>query len=249
MLDRVGYAGELDTVGLSEQLWRGIDLRDMLVRPNYGTAEFDHFTSPSVTLTGRSTLTQATTGTFAMLDENLGVARAASASTTNNQGLTSVQMQQASTGARHSVPSSGRVCFEARVRTTGSGTPGKLFVGLAPWNTAILSSGALTTSTQYIGFNMLGTLTLTCTSRKSSSTTANTASLGAMVDSTWIKLGILIENASKASVWVNGVRLDTLTTNVHDGFCIPTFACVSAGTTSPTLDIDWYALAVQNLTQ
>lgn len=252
MLERVGFAGELDLVGYSDNVWRGVDFRDLAMRPNYGTYEWDHFTNPAVTLTGRSTTTNATSGTLAHNNEANGVVRISTGAATDGQGVTSCQFAQSSTGAhRHYVPSVGRMCFEARVKLGGAGTPGAWFVGVAPTNTSIVSGAtpAITTSTQYIGFYGLDSLTITGQSRKSSSVTANTATLGSLVDSTWIKLGIVIENAAKARLYVNGELKDTLATNIHDGFVIPTFGLIAAGSVTSTLDIDWYGLACVNLIQ
>lgn len=248
MLERVGYGGELDLVGLSEELWRGIDIRDYQVRPNAGYAEFEHFMSPNLTLTGKSVTTQATAGTFAMIDGDGGQARVAAGSTTANQGA-NVQMQSASTGLRFLVPALGRMVFEARVKFSTISTFGRFFVGLAPINTAVVAAAALTTGTQYAGFHALSNTTLGFTTRKSSSTTSNANALHTIVDGSWVKLGMIIENASRIRLYVNGVQMDVITSNVHDGYCIPTFLCHSGGTVSPTLDIDWYMLAQQNLVQ
>lgn len=200
------------------------------------------------TLTGRYTLTQATQGTFAILDQRDGVAELDANSTTQHQGA---QIQAGSTvGERFAVLDNTSIWFEASILLKDIATVPNIFLGLHDIDTTILSSGALVdASNDWIGFKCetaVSTLLGTCSNNTTESVTSTLLTLSSTYDgdvntdgSAWLKLGFKVTNDDKIEFWVNGAKSSSsITSNIPSAALVPSFVCQTDGTVDPIMWID-----------
>lgn len=237
-----GYANPGTHRGLSRDLWKrvALDAHSLRTRVGQGVFDFDDFLFLP---TGKHTVTQATSGTFALKTGGVdgGVAVADSGATTDNQGP-NVQRHPCVAWELGSV-----LVFEARVKPTANGTPGNFFLGLAITDTTIVATDAVSTD-DYIGFKALGSANLTFCSRKDGGTEqASSAGVGTLASDTWTRLGFVVTESGLAIPYVNGVaktdyQLAYSATARPTDVLGPSLVIQSNGTTQPTVEIDYWGL-------
>lgn len=234
------YAGEYESRGQSGLLWKDCPGGDLALDLNRGYLFIDDFKDLP---TGKYTATQATAGTFALSDEEGGVALADCNSTTATQGI---NVQLGSTvGEFAATQSAGKMWFEARVKASDIATGPEFFCGLSAIDTSVLASSA-NSSTDHIGFeSVTDDNVLLFHTENGGSRTSSTATIHTLVDGEYVKLGFRVTNQSKIEVYVNGAKVDTLTSNVCTALMVPTLVCQSGGTTDPIVGIDWWSVAVE----
>jgi hypothetical protein len=238
------YGGEESGLGPSS-LWKGCAFQTLERDENRGYAMSDNFlTLP----TGKYTATQATTGTFALSDAEGGVALADSGSTTVVQGI-NVQLNS-TVGAPFFTQATGIMWFEARLKAadiTDSGLQKgpEFFCGLSEIDTTVIGTSA-NTSANHIGFESVSDdNVLLFHAEVAGVRTSSTASIHTLVDDTYVRLGFKVVNRARIEVYVNGVKVDTLTAGFPLVGLTPTFVCQSGGTTDPILHLDWWKCAVE----
>lgn len=200
------------------------------------------------TLTGRYTLTQASAGTFAILDQRDGVAELDSNSTTQHQGA---QIQAGSTvGERFAIVANTKIWFEAQILLKDIATVPNIFIGLHDIDTTILSSGVLVdSSNDWVGFKCetaLSTLLGTCCNNTTESVTSTLLTLSSLYDgdattdgSAWLKLGFKVTDDDKIEFYVNGTKSSSvITSNLPSALLVPSFVCQTDGTVDPIMWID-----------
>lgn len=236
------YFGEITNPGSGlrgqSAMWRECDLLDCLFNRNRGVASVDDFMNGLPT--GKYTVTQATTGTFALADEDYGVAIADAASTTDTQGV-NVQLGGAA-GECLKAHASGLLFFETRIKAVTS-INAKSFVGLAQIDGSLIAASALTS--QCIGFQQLtgdGVILAVC---KDGSGTTTASAIHTMVVDTYVNLGFVVRNQSRVDFYVNGVLKGSITANISTTELTKTVVCQSPGTVSPKLYLDWWDAALQ----
>jgi hypothetical protein len=229
--------------GLSTALWKHVP-PDLLFNPFYvghGVAQIDDFHSLP---TGKYTTTQATSGTFALKTGGVdgGVAVADSGATTNDQGP-NIQHHPCVAWELGSI-----LVMEWRITPTANGTAGNFFLGLAITDTTCVASDAMAVD-DYIGFKALGSANLTFCSRKDAGTEqASTAGVGTLASGTATRLGFVIDAQGVATPYVNGVektsyKLTYSSSARPTDVMGPTLVVQSNGTTQPTCEVDFWALA------
>jgi hypothetical protein len=237
------YARSTDTTrNFSPIIWNQVDVQALKNGIDGYLFEDDFFDLP----TGKWTATQATAGTFALDDQEGGVALADCNSTTDNQGI-NVQLG-GTAGEFISAPESGLLIYEARIKLADIATGPQFFAGLAETDTTLIASGAMDGTSKFIGFKSVTDdgVILGC----SQSTAESTASsIHTAVDDAYVKLGFIVKNRTTISFYVNGaLKANTITTtaNIPSALLRPSFVCQSAGTTDPILHIDRVRVAVWN---
>lgn len=235
------YARSSDTTRkFSPIIWNQVDVSALKAGIEGYCFEDDFFDLP----TGKYTATQATAGTFALDDQEGGVALADCNSTTAAQGI-NVQLG-GTAGESFLAPSNGILIAEFRIKVADIATGPELFIGLAETDTTLIASSAMDGTSKFVGFKSVtddGVL-LGC----SQSTAESTASsIHTLVDDAYVKLGFVVKNRTTISFYVNGaLKANTITTtaNIPAVLMRPTFVCQSGGTTDPILHIDRYRVAV-----
>lgn len=248
----VNYAGEHEGRGPSFIIWNpaASAIAD-ITAGNFsrGYMITDDFMSLDNT---RYVQTQATAGTFTLIDAAGGVARADSGSTTENQGI-NIQGPDnnvsSPAAAEFFIPTaSQKIYFEARVRFNESLTtsPPDFFLGLSSKDTSIIGSGA-NTSVNHIGFEIIdedGTVDFV--SEKSSSRDKDDT-ITTVVADTWYKFGFVVNGVTSITKYVDGVKDGTLMTDTDDLPIVEmafSLVCQASATASaqPEVDIDWYRI-------
>lgn len=226
--------------GLSTNLWRAFTRNNVMstgVYPGLGLFQFDDFEFVD---SDRYTVTNATSGSFAVTEAEGegGYAVADSGAAVADQGP-NVQSNGFIT------PELGYVlAFEARLKATATGTPGNIFIGLSETDTTILAAGA-NTSDDFIGFEALADLGVTFASENGGTRQASSAVVHTLVDDTFVRLGFLMDSRGGLTPYVNGVAVPdgklTTATSVPDSLMALSLAVHSEGTTQPTVVVDHWA--------
>lgn len=231
--------------GLSHELWNLARLRELQVDPAAGFFFFDDFLDLP---TGKYTATQATAGTFALIDGDGGIVEADSASTTDTQGITVQGV------AEWILPEAkSEIWAETRLKIHDFGTDGgdlQFFWGLAVEDGTLIATSANSTD-NHVGFEGIATNVLDFVSEKATAR-GTIADVATVVDSdvtanSWIKLGFHIIGLDAIEVWVNGVKYGTeiATANIPIVEMTPSLVVQvdGAGDGDPLAHIDWWAFA------
>lgn len=228
------------TRGFSHELWNlgkygGHKLDKYLLGDlSVGYGFFDDFLTLA---TGHHTVTQSTTGTFALDDVRYGVVLADCDSNTVVQG---VNVQRAgATGESFAALDKTSIWFEARVKAVDLGSSGpEFFLGLAVKDTTIIAASAL--SAQCIGFSSVtDNSILLATCKDGSSTTTGTGHTFA--DGTYVHLGFRVTDDSLVEFFVNGSKVSTITANIPTTELVPSVVVQSDGAVDTILHMDWWA--------
>lgn len=237
------YAAEQDGRGLSGRLWDPLGRQALAeIRcgdPTRGFGDSDDFVS---LVTGKYTATQATAGTFALIDALYGVAAADAGSTTDGQGI-NVQLNT-TVGELYVPTANDEIYFECRMRHVDSvsASPADLFIGLSVIDTTMIASSA-NTSANHIGFESVSEDGVLAFVNEASGTRTSNAAVKTLVANTWTKLGFRVVGTTKILAYVDGVLVATVTTNIPTTEMVPTIVCQASGTAAanPTIDVDWLA--------
>lgn len=236
------YARTTDTTRKpSPIIWNQVDVMSLAMGIDGYLFRDDFHDLP----TGKYTATQATAGTFALDDQEGGVALADCNSATAAQGI-NVQLG-GTAGELFSIPDSGLCLFECRIKAADIATGPEFFIGLSETDTTLIASSAMSAG-EYVGFKSVtdDNVLLGCSNDAAESTAS---SIHTFVDDTYVKLGFVIKNGSLVQFYVNGaLKTNTITTaaNIPANLLRPTLVCQSGGTTDPILHIDWWQFAVSN---
>ena len=224
--------------GLSSALWLGCNADVIRNDPRHGVFFLEDFQ----TLNGSDnyTLTQATTGTFALDTAIDGVGLLDCNSTTAGQGG-NLQWQGPSV-----IPVVGqKTAFECRLKGVDIATGPEIFAGLSMVEDTILASGAIF-ATDYVGFYGVNATdkVLVAATEDSGTQTVASSSAHTLVEDTYVKLGVVCDGVDDARFYVDGALVSTTTTmDIPEGVAlVPSFVCQSDGTTDPIVHIDWFAV-------
>jgi hypothetical protein len=254
---RTRHPGANSGRGFSKELWADCPRSSIESDPDFGWYFRDDFMDV-FDLTNRYTLTQATAGTFAMIDDDEtapltdgGIAALDCGSSTVAQGG---NVQASSTvGARFKPQANSKIWFEARIAvadlTAGSTGP-EFYCGLAEIDTTIIGSSALSTA-NHVGFSSVtddGVLISAAEKASAAHTGTTMLALGTaplLADVTWHKIGFRITNLTKVEFFVDGVQKsgtgdNVATANIPIVAMVPSLVCHSDGTVDPIVYIDWW---------
>lgn len=224
--------GQRDGRCLSRDLWRNCPREQIMNDPRAGYFFRDDFTDLP---TGKYTVTQATTGTFALEDALGGVAAANSGATTAGQGP-NIQKP-----GELFIPKAGsRIWFEAKFNVTALSTGPRLYVGLHETDTTIIAAGAMS-GANFIGWQSLtGDGVLLFASEKAD--TGTTKAALTLAEGEDVKLGFFVDGVSSITQYLNGVKTGEriLTANIPIVLMTPSLVCQSHGTTQPVAHPDWW---------
>lgn len=243
--------------GLTGSVWRDLNIDVAKTNRNYGFFYQETWEDWGETLdnspvrNGKALLTQATAGTAAVISGPAGfpaILELDCASSTDNQGANlmfdNIRI----------VPDDNMVIyFEAMLRAKDIATGPQFYAGLAvPTSTAVITSGALATNIDRIGFSSVtdnGVVLLTACdgANADASGTVHTLVDGdtTTTGAEWVKLGFRWEYAVGVECYVNGSKKDVSAlaiTAEPDGVVSPAFVCQSAGTTDPIVHVASFAV-------
>lgn len=242
----VFYAPDGDTdIGPSPIIWsRALWLASEYdPRIGYGIHDdFLNFVGADNVLTTGWAFNDATAGTAAVIAGLGGHLQLDSASATQGQGI------QAFHGAGWLKPTADlHIFYETRLKIEDTVGGVQFFAGLSEYDATLFNSNAISAD-DYVGFYMDDT-TQTADAgvlqfKASDGTTPTTDTVddvATLANGTFVKLGFIIEGASKVHVFVNGSRVGAIDTAgaITDQLISPAFACLSNGTVDPILTVDW----------
>ncbi len=205
-------------------------------------------------LTNDWTLTQSTTGTFALVTDTAvaqgGVAALDCNSTTVVQGA---QIQHVgAAGARFLPNADAEIFFECRYAvadlTAGSTGP-EFFAGLAEIDTTIIAASALSTA-NHVGLSSItddGVL-ISAAEKAGAAHTGTTmtslATAAALANVSWHKFGFHIKGLTSIDFYADGVKKigsgdKVATANIPAVALAPSFVCQSDGTVDAIVYLDW----------
>lgn len=192
--------------------------------------------------------TQATTGTFALDDDELGVALVDCNSTTNEQGINVQRVGSATVGELFKPAAGKHIWFEGRMKIVdiGTNTAPEFFFGLAEVDTTIISSGA-NTAANHIGFETTsGAEEVETYGEKAGARSTATGTAHTIVDGTYFKIGFFVNGVTSVLFFVNGVHdadENLATANIPILAMVPSMVCQSNGTVDPIVHWDWLRVA------
>jgi hypothetical protein len=242
--------------GLTPRIWKGIDPVAASFNPMYGSFHLERWRTwgeavdASPVRNGSAILTRATAGTATVLTGPAGfgsILELDSESSTDNQGANLMF-----DSLRFTPEAGAVVAFEAMIRAKDIATGPQFFAGLAvPTSTAIITSGALATNIDRLGFSSVTDNSVVILSACDGTTADVSGTVHTLVDGAtttsgaeWVRLGIRWEYGVKIEATINGVLADTSALSITaepDGVVAPAFVCQSAGTTDPIIEIAYFA--------
>lgn len=234
------FQEEGSLVGQSYGLWKDCSIDTIASDYNRGYVFRDNFlTLP----TGKYTATATGSATFALGDVDGGVALADAVSTTQGQGI-NVQLNS-TVGASFFTQASGKLWFEARVKVADIATGPEFFLGLSSIDTTVLAS-QLNSTANHIGFeSVTNDGVLLFHAEVAGSRTSSTAAIHTLVDDTYVRLGFKVIDRARIEVYVDGLKVDTLTAGFPLVGMVPTLVNQTGGTTDPIAYLDWWDCAVE----
>ena len=221
--------------GQTSGLWHNAPVLRAIQDPSYAYYFLDDFIGLP---TGKYTATQATAGTFALGDQAGGVALADCNSTTAAQGI---NVQLGTTVGECFVPAAGKdIWFEAKVKAADIATGPEFFLGLAPVDTTIIASSALSTSNHIGWVSTTDDNVLLFAAAKAAA--AATKAATTLVDDTYVTLGFKVNGVTSIDQYIDGVLQSTthVTANIPVTEMTLSLVCQSGGTTDPIVHIDYW---------
>ncbi len=223
---------------LGSSVWESCPLLPIEADPIIGPRYFEDFLAQTIgtNTIGGWTFTSVTTGgTTLSTTLTGGVALLTAGAVTAGQGSTLIMAQPSWT-----VGTTQQFWYESRMQITGLSTTPKVqfFAGLAAaGSTALITSNAVDTTKDFIGFGGVSTTgVILSTTAASSSATTGTGFTWAT--DTWHKLGIFATPTS-VKFYVDGVVVNTITTNIPAGALAPIYVMQANATVTPVLNIDY----------
>lgn len=224
-------------------VWADCPLLAMHCHPEIAYECFEDFTNNDAATMAGYTVTQATTGTFAMGTAVAGEALADCNSGTQHQGVNVQKL-----GPCFQPAANKDMWFECRFKVVDTAITPQLFVGLAGVDNTLVPNGDLdSANTEYIGFGIETTLAGVMSFYECKATAELADSLGTtgtLAEATFIRVGFKVTGITAIQCWINGAE-QTLTNVVASGIPVtdimtPSFVCQTDSTTDPILHIDWY---------
>ena len=216
-------------------VWADCPTLAIIADPNVAHVIEEDFNNIDAATLAGYTVTQATTGTFALADAVGGEALVDSNSTTVTQGANVQKIGESILAA------AGKdIWFEARIKVVDTFDKAELFIGLSVTDTEIIDTSA-NASIDHIGWQCVtddGVLLFTAEKNGTGATKASVT----IAEDTYITLGFKVNGLTDIEHWVNGVKIGTtqITANIPIVEMTPSFVCQSGGTNDPILHIDWY---------
>jgi hypothetical protein len=233
------FDDQLDTTWKTG-VWADCPLLSIRCNPQIAYECFEDFTNNDAATMAGYTVTQATTGTFAMGSEVGGTALADSNSTTQHQGVNVQKLGPCFTPAANK-----DLWFECRFKVVDTYDKCELFVGLAGVDNTLSPNGNLdAANTEYIGFGIETGGAGTMSFYECKATAELKDATSAIAEATYIQVGFKVTGITAIAAYVNGAAI-TLTNVVASGIPVtdvmtPSFVCQTDGTNDPILHIDWY---------
>jgi hypothetical protein len=221
-------------------LWADCPLLPIKCDPSIGYIIEEDFTNIDAATMAGYTVTQATTGTFALGTAVAGEALADSNSTTQHQGVNVQKL-----GPCFQCAANKDLWFEGRFKVVDTYDKCELFVGLAGVDNTLSPSGDLdSANTEYIGFGIETGGAGAYKFYECKATAELSDAIGSIAEATFIKLGFKVTGTTGIAAYVNDVQ-QTLTNVVASGIPVtdimtPSFVCQTDGTNDPILHLDWY---------
>jgi len=225
-------------------LWRNCPLWEYQHDPSIGVLLDEGFTSyDAAATTGDYLLTQATTGTAAISTAYPGALLIDAGATTQHQGANLQRLKSAFLpAANKSLWAEFRVLLTA---ATPPVTKWQGFVGLAASDTTLLPSGALTGTSNRIGWHTLTTENLAYTFGADKAGTNTTKTGGTFAAATVVRLGFFYDGvADTLQQYIDGVATGTAvaTTHIPKVAIYPSFVCQSDSVDRPNLVVQGYRI-------
>jgi len=218
---------------LSQALWANCPRESIMANPGQGKYFHDDFMDLP---TGKYTVTQATSGTFAAGTVEGGAAVADPGAATATQGP-NIQLDSA-----QFKPAAGKkIYFEARIKASAITSGINFFLGLAEVDTTVIATNAVSTA-NHVGFSSVtADGILLFNSEKAG--TGDTGACTTLEADTWVKLGFLIDGVDSIKQFVDGVETGTakVAANIPIVELVPTLVVQAKGTQN-TVSIDYISV-------
>jgi hypothetical protein len=222
----------------ADGIWATCPLNAALHDPGMAHVIFEDFNNNDAATMAGYTVTQASTGTFALTDEVGGVALADCNSGTQHQGVNVQKLGECIKPAADK-----DIWYECRFKVEDTATTAQIFVGLADIDGTLLPSGALDANADYVGLTVLTTLAgVSELSACKATAQSQVTGIKTLVDGVYVKLGFKITGVTKIEYWIDDVKGSStlLTANIPIVDLTPTFVCQTDSTTDPILHIDYF---------
>ena len=216
-------------------VWADCPILAAMQDPSIAHMIMEDFNNVDAATLAGYTVTQASTGTFALAAGAGGIALADSGSTTVTQGVTVQKL-----GACFVPAADNDIWYEGRYKVVDTFDKAELFMGLSISDTGLITTSA-NHSTDHIGWQCVtddGVMLFTAEKAGAGATKASTT----LVEDTWVNLGFHVHGVTSIDHYINGVKQATtqLTANITVGNLTPSWVCQSGGTNDPILHMDWY---------
>jgi hypothetical protein len=218
-------------------VWATCPTNAALHDPGMAHVIFEDFNDIDAATLAGYTVTQASTGTFALTDEVGGVALADCNSGTQHQG---VNIQKLGLSIKPAADKD--IWYECRFKVVDTATTAQIFVGLADIDGTLLPSGALDANADYVGLTVLTTLAgVSELSACKATAQSQVTGIKTLVEGTYVKFGFKINGVTSIEYWIDDVKGSStlLTANIPIVDMTPTFVCQADSTTDPILHIDY----------
>jgi hypothetical protein len=219
-------------------VWATCPLNAAMHDPGVAHVIFEDFNNNDAATMAGYTVTQASTGTFALTDEVGGVALADCNSGTQHQGVNVQKL-----GECFKPAADKDIWFEGRFKVEDTATTAQIFFGLADIDGTLLPSGALDANADYVGLTVLTTLAgVAELSACKATAQSQVTGIKTLVDGVYVKFGFKINGVTSIEYWIDDIKGSStlLTANIPIVDLTPTFVCQTDSTTDPILHIDYF---------
>lgn len=206
--------------------------------PSIGHYIVEDFNNNDAATMAGYTVTQASSGTFALADGVGGVALADCGAGTQHQGVNVQKL-----GLPFLPAANKDIWFEAIFKVVDTAITPQLFVGLADIDATLLPNGALDANADYVGLTVLTTLAgVSQLSACKATNQDQITGIKTLVEDTYVKFAFKITGLTKIEYWIDDVKgADTLlTAAIPVVLMTPTFVCQADSTTDPIMHLDLY---------
>ena len=218
-------------------IWATCPTNAAMHDPGVAHVIFEDFNNNDAATMAGYTVTQATSGTFALTDEVGGVVLADSGAGVQHQGVNVQKL-----GECFKPAADKDLWFEARFKVVDSATTAQVFVGLADIDGTLLPSGALDANADYVGLTVLTTLAgVAELSACKATAQSQVTGIKTLVEDTYVKFAFKINGVTSIEYWIDGVKGSStlLTANIPIVDLTPTIVCQCDSTTDPILHLDY----------
>lgn len=219
-------------------VWADCPLLAIAADPSIAHVIMEDFNNNDAATMAGYTVTQATSGTFALTDEVGGVALVDCGAGTQHQGANVQKL-----GLPFKPAASKDIWYECRFKVVDTAITPQLFVGLADIDATLLPSGALDANADYVGLTVLTTLAgVSQLSACKATNQVQVTGIKTLVEDTYVRFAFKITGVTKIEYWIDGVKGSSslLTAGIPIVDMTPTFVCQADSTTDPILHLDYY---------